>query len=138
MVVLIDTNVLLDDILCRTPRHQHARRISQLVADGQITGYLTTTCLTDIFYIVAKMLDERAAKKTIRALLLSFSVISVAGEDCSQAVDLPLPDFEDALMIVCAVKVAADFLITNDKKLLAKKWSVTMIDSERFTALFSP
>lgn len=58
MNVMIDTNVLLDDILSRGVNTEAARRISRFVTDGVINGYLTANCLTDIFYIVSKHRDE--------------------------------------------------------------------------------
>ncbi|MDR1915378.1 MAG: PIN domain-containing protein [Synergistaceae bacterium] len=79
MNALIDTNVILDDILGRAPNGENARKISLLVTDGLINGYLTANCLTDIFYIVSKNCNEVTAKKTIKNLLLSFAVVSVDG-----------------------------------------------------------
>lgn len=40
MNVMIDTNVILDDILGRAPNADTARNISRLVTDGVISGYL--------------------------------------------------------------------------------------------------
>jgi len=81
--------------------------------------YLTANCLTDIFYVVSKSLTEAIAKKTIKNLLLSFAVVSVDGDDCLLAIDLPMGDFEDALVVVCAEKAALDYIVTNDKGFLS-------------------
>ena len=118
MNVLIDTNVLLDDILGREPFVEEARKVSQLVADNIVGGYLTANCLTDIFYIVSKKIDEEMARKAIRNLLLVFSVVSIDGDDCLNALDLAMGDFEDALVVICAKKAGLDYIITNDKKFL--------------------
>jgi predicted nucleic acid-binding protein len=115
---MIDTNVILDDILSRAPNAESARKISLLVTDRAINGCLTANCLTDIFYIVSKNRDDATARKVIRNLLLSFSVISVTGEDCQHAIDFPIKDFEDALVVVCAEKAMLSYIITNDKGFL--------------------
>ena len=115
MNVMIDTNVVLDDILDRAPNAEPARKVVSLVTDEVIGGYLTANCLTDIFYVVSKSRNETTARKVVRNLLLSFSVVSVTGEDCRQAVDFPLEDFEDALVVVCAEKAALNCIVTNDK-----------------------
>ena len=52
MNVLIDTNVILDDILNRVPNADPARRLTQLIMDGLLHGHLTANCQTDIFYTV--------------------------------------------------------------------------------------
>ena len=118
MNVLIDTNVILDDILNRVPSAETARKIGQLATDDLISAYLTANCLTDIFYIVSKSRDEDTARKTIKNLLLFFSVVSVDGDDCQNAIDLPISDFEDALVVVCAEKADLDYIVTNDQGFL--------------------
>ncbi|MDR1134620.1 MAG: PIN domain-containing protein [Clostridiales Family XIII bacterium] len=112
---MIDTNIVLDDILNRAPNAETARKVSQLVTDGTVNGYLTANCLTDIFYIVSKHRNDDTARKVIRNLLLTFSVVSVDGDDCLTAIDLPMSDFEDALVLVCAEKADLSCIVTNDK-----------------------
>jgi len=116
---MVDTNVILDDILNRRPNAEAARKISRLATDELVRCHLTANCLTDIFYIVSKNTDETTAKLTIKNLLLSFAVIGIDGEDCRKAVDLPMGDFEDALVVVCAEKADLSYIITNDKKFLS-------------------
>lgn len=118
MNAMIDTNVILDDILNRAPNVDTARKISRLVTDEYVNGYLTANCLTDIFYVVSKSRNEAIARKTIKNLLLSFAVVSVDGEDCKMAIDSSMRDFEDALVMVCAEKADLNYIITNDKGFL--------------------
>ena len=119
MNIMVDTNVILDDILNRAPNAESARKISQLATDDLVKCYLTANCLTDIFYIVSKSLNEMAARATIKNLLLSFAVVGVDGEDCRRAIDLPMGDFEDALVVVCAEKAVLNYIVTNDKGFLS-------------------
>jgi predicted nucleic acid-binding protein len=116
---MIDTNIILDDILCRSPNAETAQKISRLITDGVINAFLTANCLTDIFYIISRNRNEIVARKVIKNLLLSFSVVSITGEDCQQAIDFPMEDFEDALVVVCAEKAALNYIITNDKDFLS-------------------
>ena len=118
MNVLIDTNVILDDILNRVPLAETARKITQMATNDEIVGYLTANCLTDIFYIVTKNKDENVARKTIKNLLLVFSVVGIDGDDCQNAINFPISDFEDALVVVCAEKANLEYIITNDKEFL--------------------
>lgn len=77
MNVMIDTNVILDDILSRGANAEAARKISRFVTDGFITGYLTANCLTDIFYIVSKNRDETIARKMILSNKVTVSLATV-------------------------------------------------------------
>jgi len=52
-----------------------------------IQGYITANSLTDIFYIVTKNRNEATARKIIKNLLLVFSVVSIDGGDCQDAID---------------------------------------------------
>ena len=115
MNVLIDTNIVLDDILNRGSNALLARKISAMSADGLINSHITASSVTDIFYIVSKSLDKGTAKKIIRNLLISYSVVSVGGQDCLHALNLPMDDFEDALMAACASKANLDYIVTSDK-----------------------
>jgi putative PIN family toxin of toxin-antitoxin system len=117
---MIDTNVILDDMLNRAPNAEIARKISQLVTDKYVNGYITANCLTDIFYIVSKSRNDVIARKTIRNLLLLFTVVSVNGQDCQKAIDSFMRDFEDALVVVCAEKMALNYIVTNDKDFLGR------------------
>lgn len=137
MNVMIDTNVVLDDILNRGANAEAARQISRFVTDGFINGYLTANCLTDIFYIVSKNRDETIARKIIKNLLLSFMVVSVDGEDCQKALDLPIGGFEDALVVVCAEKANLNYIVTNDKGFLSSSnLSVSPISPADFLLKF--
>jgi predicted nucleic acid-binding protein len=133
---MIDTNVILDDILNRA-NAETSRKVSQLATDGLLNGYLTANCLTDIFYIVSKNRNEATARKTIRNLLLTFAVVNVDGEDCQRAVDLPMGDFEDALVVVCAEKADLNYIVTNDKVFLSgTELSVPAISPVNFLLKF--
>lgn len=137
MNIMIDTNVILDDILSRTPNTETARKISRLVTDGVVYGYLTANCLTDIFYIVTKHRNTAIAKAVIRNLLMSFAVVGIAGEDCQQAIDFPMEDFEDALVVVCAQKDAMNYIVTNDKDFLnSANLSIPAINPADFLSMF--
>jgi predicted nucleic acid-binding protein len=115
---MLDTNVILDDILNRAPNTKAARSISQLVIDNQLSGYITANSITDIYYIVSKKRDENIAREVIRNLLVTYKVVAVEGQDCLNALDLPLSDFEDTLIVACADKASLSYIITNDMNFL--------------------
>jgi predicted nucleic acid-binding protein len=129
---MIDTNIILDDILNRVPNADAAHRVVRLVTEGIVNGYITANCLTDIFYIVSKYRNDDTARKVIRNLLLTFSVVSVDGGDCRAAIDFPMSDFEDALAVVCAEKADLSYIITNDKGFLSA------VDSNSSVPTISP
>jgi len=121
MNVLIDTNILLDDILRRDPNAETAKKITQLVVEQRVIGHITANTITDIFYIVSKNCDKAIAREVVKNLLETFVVISVSGQDCIAALGLPLSDFEDALVVVCASNAYLENIVTNDKVFLKQE-----------------
>jgi predicted nucleic acid-binding protein len=115
---MLDTNVILDDILNRARHAEAAKKISQLVVNNIINGYVTANSITDIYYIACKYCDENTARIIVRNLLLTLNVVVVEGQDCLNALDLPLSDYEDALIVACADKAALPYIITNDTSFL--------------------
>jgi len=117
MKIVIDNNVVLDALLKRCPFNKSAEQILLYCVDEH-EGCITANSLTDIFYVLRKTLDVVTAKASIRKLMEFFTVLSVSDEDCLNALSLPIDDFEDALIVECAKKVNADFIVTRDKRLL--------------------
>ena len=69
-------------------------------------------------------------------LIEKFGIVAVTQDDCSAALALPVQDFEDALMLACAEKINADYIITRDDKFLQVASSVKLIAPIDFLAIF--
>jgi predicted nucleic acid-binding protein len=59
------------------------------------------------------------SQNNFRNLLLTFAVVGVDSKDCQRAVDFPMGDFEDALVVVSTEKADLNYIITNDKGFLS-------------------
>jgi predicted nucleic acid-binding protein len=116
MKVLIDTNVILDFFLNREPRAADANKIFAMISKDEISAFTTASSITDIYYITAKRLGDGSAREAIRQLLKMLGIIAVDGDDCANALNLPMTDFEDALVAVCADKEDIDYIVSNDKE----------------------
>ena len=133
MKVLLDTNVILDAIANREPFCLYAQKIVKLILDSKIEGYLTANSITDIYYIARKHLDHNNLRNTMRSLFDTFSIVDVLEADCHKALDFPLDDYEDALLIVCSDRAAVDYIITRDEEFLNKaKFSAPVISPVDF------
>ena len=51
-------------------------------------------------------------------LFKTYGVVAVTHKDCEAALALPIDDFEDALVAVCAEKAGADYIVTRDEGFL--------------------
>lgn len=117
MHVLIDTNVILDAIIGRTPHQVSAEKLFLLVAEDKLNASITASSVTDIYYLLHKHLqDAYQSKRVLLKLFSLFEVLDVTGSDCEKALSMPMNDYEDALLATCARRRKLDLIITRNLK----------------------
>jgi len=116
--ILIDTNVILDKMAKRLPFNDEADTIFNLIIQGKIVGFTTASSITDIYFLLSKAIGSNLSLKAIENLLNILEVISVTKDDCIEALNLGIKDFEDALVVACADKEGIDFIVTRDVEFL--------------------
>jgi len=114
--VFIDTNVILDGLLRNPGFVEDSKRIMQYAEQGKILAFISSSSVTDIFYISRKTLTVPVARKAIETLLHIFEVIGVEKSDLQGALTIPIADVEDALQVWCAKKAGVEMIITNNIK----------------------
>jgi predicted nucleic acid-binding protein len=62
MKVLVDTNVVLDVLLNRSPFYANSRAVFELGEQKRITGYISASSITDIFYTETTITDALALR----------------------------------------------------------------------------
>jgi predicted nucleic acid-binding protein len=117
MRILFDTNVLLDALLSREPFVADAASLMMAAEAGQIQGFISATTITDIYYLVRRETKNKAiADAAIAGLLKLTDICPVNRSILEQAIQLQLPDFEDAVQISCAMTHSLDAIVTRDVK----------------------
>jgi len=135
MTVLLDTNVIMDALQERSPFDIAAKEILMRGQSGEFTCLFTANAAADIFYLYSKARNMKSANSALDFLLKTYGVVSVTHEDCIAAQALPIEDFEDALVAVCAEKANADYIITRDEKFLTEDSPVKVISPSEFLAV---
>ena len=116
MKLLIDTNVIIDFFADRAPHAVSSEKVIRLCDKEYAEGFLTASSVTDIYYILRKVVGRAAALKNIGRLLDMLEVASVGKSEVCAAMALDMPDFEDALASVCAKHISADYIVTRNTK----------------------
>jgi len=115
MVILIDTNVILDYLLTRQPFMDNADKILNLCLQQECNGYIVAHSVTNIFYILRKNFSASKRKKMLVELC---EFIEVAGIQKKQVIDAlvneDFDDLEDRLQVECARIVNADYIVTRN------------------------
>lgn len=117
MKVIIDTNVVIDVYQNRQPFAESSKTVLKLSESGKITGIITANMVTDIYYILAKHIkDNEHVKTLVRKLLEAVDIADVTANDVFAALELHMPDFEDALVAQCAKRLRTTYIITRNTK----------------------
>ena len=117
MIIVIDNNVLLDALLERNPFYADAANFL-IDCINNHTGFVTANSLTDIFYVLTKIIGAQKTKRSIQKLIGLFDIIPIGVTDCINALELPMDDFENALLVICAMNIGADYIVSRDAILL--------------------
>ena len=114
MVLLIDTNIILDYLLKREPFYDDAKRILALCSQNDVSGCIALPTVTNLWYILRKVPEQtrRSALKSICELL---EVVGTTHEEVVKAIDTAaFRDFEDCIQSKCAKSNAVDYIITRN------------------------
>ena len=116
MKALLDTNIVLDLLMDRAPFADAAVELFSLVEQGTITGYLSGTSITTVFYLASKVVGPERAQEEVRKLLSLFEIAPVNRPVLESALGAEFSDFEDAVSYEAARHVGADAIVTRNKK----------------------
>jgi len=117
MKLLIDTNVILDALMAREPWVHSAEAILLSIVHGKAKGCITASTFTDIYDMLRRHLrDKEQTRQALLGLLSVLDVLDVSGVDCEKAFDLPMRDYEDALLAYCAKRHRMERIITRNPK----------------------
>lgn len=114
MRLLLDTNILLDVLLARSPHADAAVRILTAVEAEVVTGVIGATSVTTVFYLATKAVGVRRAKGHVRTILSLFEIAPVTEAVLARALELGFADFEDAVLHEAARAARCTGIVTRD------------------------
>jgi predicted nucleic acid-binding protein len=112
--ILFDTNVILDVLLDREPFSADAIRLLSKVESNTITGYISATTLTTIYYLTCKIIGAERAREETRKLLSIFQIAPVNQAVLEAALNSGISDFEDAVLHEAAIHIDAQSIVSRN------------------------
>ena len=98
MVILVDTNIILDVIVSRKPFATESRKILELCARQEIKGYIAFHSVSNIFFILRKMFSNKERRLLLLGILKVLNVTGASHEKVLSALEKKdFEDFEDCL-----------------------------------------
>jgi predicted nucleic acid-binding protein len=131
MKVLIDTNVVLNKLLKQQAFFAGSDAIFRLAEIGEITGYVSASAITDIYYIARKILGSAATRDAIKKIFSVLWPATVTGDDIFKALDLEWSDFEDSVQFIVGEGLTVDYIITRNTQDFSSS-SIPAITPEQF------
>jgi predicted nucleic acid-binding protein len=116
MIILFDTNVILDVMFDRAPFSDPASQLLSLVERGEISGIICATTVTTMYYLVTKVLGKNESQAKIKDLITLFEIASVNRAVIEDALKSNFSDFEDSVLNQAANHAGAEAIVTRDTK----------------------
>jgi predicted nucleic acid-binding protein len=114
MIVLFDTDVVLDLILDRNPFSEAAVQLFSQAESGEINGFVSATTITTIHYLATKTIGPKKAKSAIHTLLSILDVAPVDRPVLERALEGKYKNFEDGVLVEAARQVEANAIVTRN------------------------
>lgn len=132
MIVLADTNILLDVLAARQPFLPAAQKVWELCELHRITGVVSAISFNNVYYIVRKAEGPRKARECLRRIRAIFQPVGVDERILEQAMNSPIHDFEDAIQYFSALRAGADCLVTRNPADFPARSAVSIITADAF------
>jgi len=114
--IIFDTDIVLDVLLDRRPYVEASASAWAAVETGVSEGMLAAHALTTIHCLIQKEMGSVKARRIVSSILRVFGVAGVDGAVVREALELALPDFEDAVTAAAARSAGCECIVTRHPK----------------------
>jgi predicted nucleic acid-binding protein len=111
---LLDTNVLVDVVLRRPGLHEASGATVAWCLNHPGSGLLAVHSLATFSYLVGRAAGHAKAREFIADLIEGTDIARLDNHEVKRALDLPMSDFEDALLAAAAESAAATHIVTRN------------------------
>lgn len=116
MVVLVDTNVVIDFLITREPFYEASAEVIMKCANKELDGHIAFHSIPNLWYILRKIPEDKR-RKWLYDICECLKVEGISHEDVLKAIKMAeFKDFEDCLQDRCAEKIMAEYIITRNVK----------------------
>jgi len=112
--LFIDTDILMDVALDRKGFSSHSGAILDGIQQGAHHGYMAWHSISNLNYLLRPKMGRGTTIQLIDDLTNFIEVAPTNNTLVKVAINLKMPDFEDALQTACAISCKADYLVTRN------------------------
>jgi predicted nucleic acid-binding protein len=114
VIVLLDTNVLIDLALDRAPHSEAASGLIDALEQRPGTAFVAWHSLSNFYYLVSPSRGKNQTKDFLLDLMRFVRVAPTTTESLQYAGKLDLKDFEDAMQVAAAAACQASVIATRN------------------------
>jgi predicted nucleic acid-binding protein len=114
MKITLDLNVVLDVAQNRLPHYHASEEVLHRARTGEYAAILPGHAITTLHYIIEKSSGANIANQTIDGLLADFEIQAPDKTNFKRARELPLKDFEDAVVASVAEASGCEYIVTRN------------------------
>ncbi len=121
--VFLDTNIILDVMTQRNPFNVPANTIMKMGIEGKILLCATPLTFANCTYILRSSYKLANSINIIKAYKQYIYALTMDDEQCCNALNSDMPDFEDMLQYQAAIAAECDYLLPATKGISHKRGS---------------
>lgn len=117
--ILVDTNVFVDFFARRDDGFEQARKLLLFGAAEDYELWVSSSQVSDLFYILSKggrVPESSSARRALERLRQNVHVCSVGESQVDAALASAWEDFEDALVCQAAISIGASAIVTRNAR----------------------
>lgn len=114
MRIVIDTDVLLDVALNRSPHVFASSAVMTALQQGRHDGLVAWHTISNLSYMLSVSAGRERALEFIRDLSRIVDVAPADSDTLDIALSLRMRDFEDAMQVASALSAAAEVIVTRN------------------------
>lgn len=133
MKVHVDINVFMDVLTQRAGWAESVAALKSLKPRG-ISGFTSALTMAIIYFQRLRKFGEMQARTDAKFITRDFEITPLSRQIIFEALNSPLPDFEDNIQFFSAKAMQVDYLITRNKKHFAQQ-KIPVVTPEEFLHL---
>ncbi len=114
--VFVDTDIMLDLLLERSPFYINSAYLFTLADNGKIEICVSSLSFNKIDYLLSKRYNRSESRRILGQLKILVKVLAVDDKIISLALNSVFSDFEDAIQYYAAIENNVPILITRNLK----------------------
>lgn len=117
MILLLDSDVLIDFAIKRRPFYEEAKDLFRILESNKGVGHLAWHSVANFYYLVRPKFGNADTKLLISELLRFIDIAQVGTKDLNLALSLfSISDFEDSMQVASAIACGANYIVTRNTK----------------------